>query len=325
MADGQVSKMSELSSKRRVAIVTGASSGVGREFARQLDGGAGGQIDELWLVARSRERLEEVAAQCGHPTRIFALDLTKDESIDVIEAELAEASPTASGSDAKTDFAPSNGEAGATKAAGSPKATAGTAENPPAEPKPLQVTWLVNSAGFGKFGRMWEIGREQNANMVKLNCVALTALCSAALPYMGPGSRIVNLASVAGLMPQPELSVYCATKSFVFDLTRTLDYELRGTGIHATALCPKFMDTRFLESAGEPQAVRRMTSIGFEDVGRAVSRGIAAARKGRAVCIPSPDMRAAYALSKVLPGAAMLRAQDLLFTLRRGPSAPAKP
>ncbi len=275
--------MNEASSKRRIAIIAGASSGVGREFVRQLDDGAGGEIDEFWIVARSQQRLEEVAAQCGHPTRVFSLDLTKDSSIDAIEEALA-------------------------KAASSTQ---------------LQVTWLVNSAGFGKFGKLWEIGREQNASMVKLNCVALTALCSVALPYMAPGSRIVNLASVAGLMPQPELSVYCATKRFVLDLTRTLDYELRGTNIHATAICPKFMDTRFLDSAGVAQAVRRMTSIGFEDVGRAVSRGIAAALKGKAVCIPSADMRAAYTISKVLPGSVMLRAQDALFTLRRGPSTPA--
>ncbi len=272
--------MGGIDGKKRIAIVTGASSGVGREFARQLDAGTGGEVDELWLVARSADRLAEVAASCSHTTRVFPLDLTDDASVDLLASALA-------------------------------------VEND------AQVTWLVNSAGFGRFGRLWNIGREQNTAMVRLNCVAPTALISAALLYMGPGSCIVNLASVAGLMPQPELSVYCATKSFVFDLTRTLDYELRGTGIHATALCPKFMDTRFLESAGEPQAVRRMTSIGFEPVERAVSRGIAAAKKGRAVCIPSADMRAAYALAKVLPGAVVLRAQDLLFTLREGPSVPA--
>ena len=271
--------MGENVGKKRIAIVTGASSGVGREFVRQLDAGAGGEVDELWLVARSADRLAQAAAPCAHPTRVFALDLTEDSSVDVIAASLAETNDA-------------------------------------------QVTWLVNSAGFGRFGRLWDIGREQNAAMVRLNCIALTSLCSVALPHMGPGSRIVNLASVAGLMPQPELSVYCATKSFVLDLTRTLDYELRGTDIHATALCPKFMDTRFLDSAGNSQAVRRMTSIGFEDVERAVSRGIAAAKKGRAVCIPSADMRAAYALSRVLPGEVMLRAQDLLFTLREGPSEP---
>ena len=122
-------------------------------------------------------------------------------------------------------------------------------------------------------------------------------------------------------MPQPELSVYSATKRYVLDLTRTLAYELRGTGIHACALCPKFMDTRFLDRAGDEQAVRRMTSIGFEDVGRAVACGIRAAEKGRVTCIPSPDMRIANAAAKLLPSSVFLRAQDAFFTLAAGPSA----
>ena len=268
---------------RRIAIVTGATSGVGREFVRQLDAGRGGAIDELWLVARSEGRLAEVAASCSHAARVFPLDLVRDESVDAIEAALAQAAATGG----------------------------------------LQVMWLVNSAGFGRFGRVWQIGRAESADMVRLNCVALTQLCSVALGHMAPGSRIVNLASVAGIMVQPELSVYSATKSFVFELTRLLDYELRGTGIHATALCPKFMDTRFLDGAGEPQAVRRMTSIGFEDVRRVVSRGIAAALKGRPYCIPAPDMRACYRLTRLLPCGAVLRLQDALFTLRRGASAAA--
>ena len=266
---------------RRIAIITGATSGVGLEFARQLDAGDGGQLDELWLIARSKERLAATAAQLAHHTRVFSIDLSLDGSADVIESALWEASQHGS----------------------------------------VQIAWLVNSAGFGRFGRLLDIGRRQNAAMVRLNCVALLDLCCIALDYMGPGSRIVNLASVAGLMPQPELSVYCATKSFVFDFTRCLDYELRATGIHAMALCPKFMDTRFLDNAGEPQAVRRMTSIGFEDVGRVVRCAIKAALKGRAYCIPALDMRAAYVLVKLLPSAATLRLQDLIFTLRRGPSA----
>lgn len=269
---------------RRIAIVTGATSGVGREFVRQLDAGRGGTLDELWLVARSQERLAEVAASCSHAARVFPLDLVRDESVDVLEAALAQAA--------------SMGD--------------------------VQVMWLVNSAGFGRFGRVWQVGRTESADMVRLNCVALTQLCSVALGYMAGGSRIVNLASVAGIMVQPELAVYSATKSFVFELTRLLDYELRGTGIHATALCPKFMDTRFLDHAGEPQAVRRMTSIGFEDVRRVVSRGIAAALKGRAYCIPAADMRVCYRLTRLLPCGAVLRLQDALFTLRRGASAAAQ-
>ena len=266
---------------KRIAIITGATSGVGLEFTRQLDAGAGGSLDELWLIARSKDHLAQVAASCEHPTRVFSLDLSQTSSVPVFEAVLNEA----------------------------------------AMQSKLQVAWLVNSAGYGRFGKVQDIGRQDNLGMIRLNCLALVDMCLAVLPHMDAGSRIVNLASVAGLMPQPELSVYCASKSFVFGFTRTLDYELRGTDVHAMALCPKFMDTRFLDNAGDGQAVRRMTSIGFEEVERVVRQAIKTAIKGRAVCITAPDMRAAYALTKLLPAAATLRLHDLLFTLRRGPSA----
>ena len=58
---------------KRVAIVTGASSGLGREFALELDGLQ--VADELWLVARSQEALADVAAQLDTPARIIAADL----------------------------------------------------------------------------------------------------------------------------------------------------------------------------------------------------------------------------------------------------------
>ncbi len=61
---------------KSIAIVTGASSGVGREFVRQFDAGTGGPLDELWLIARRADALEEVAATCVTATRTFALDLT---------------------------------------------------------------------------------------------------------------------------------------------------------------------------------------------------------------------------------------------------------
>ena len=71
-----------------IAIVTGASSGLGRSFIRQLDGQAG--LDEIWGVARRRERMEELAAQLSTPMRPLALDLTKTESVETLRALLQE-------------------------------------------------------------------------------------------------------------------------------------------------------------------------------------------------------------------------------------------
>jgi len=70
--------------RMRIALVTGASSGMGREFARCIDR-TEAEMDEIWLVARRRERLEEAASQLTHPARIIPMDLTKAENIEELE------------------------------------------------------------------------------------------------------------------------------------------------------------------------------------------------------------------------------------------------
>ena len=67
----------------------------------------------------------------------------------------------------------------------------------------------------------------------------------ATLPYMERGSRIIQVASAAAFTPLPHMNVYAATKSFVLHYTRALRWELHGTGITATALCPTWVKTGF--------------------------------------------------------------------------------
>ena len=78
----------------KIAVVTGASSGMGRDFVRQLD--AADTYDEIWVIARRRDRLESLTADVRAPLRILALDLTKQESIEEYNAALAECNPTVS-------------------------------------------------------------------------------------------------------------------------------------------------------------------------------------------------------------------------------------
>lgn len=72
----------------KIAIVTGASSGLGQAFIRQLD--ALGGLDEIWGVARRRERMEKLASELTTPMRSLALDLTKPESIQALKNNLSE-------------------------------------------------------------------------------------------------------------------------------------------------------------------------------------------------------------------------------------------
>ena len=72
----------------KIAIVTGASSGLGRSFIRQLDKQGG--LDEIWGVARRRERMEELSKELSIPMRSLALDLTKAESVETLRSLLKE-------------------------------------------------------------------------------------------------------------------------------------------------------------------------------------------------------------------------------------------
>ena len=73
-----------------IALVTGASSGLGREFVRRIDAGDAGHVDEIWVVARRSDRLEALVRTCKTPVRPFCLDLTDPVSFDIIDAALAE-------------------------------------------------------------------------------------------------------------------------------------------------------------------------------------------------------------------------------------------
>lgn len=76
----------------KIAVVTGASSGIGREFAVQI-AGKYGKMDEIWLIARRKERLIELEKELRIPVRVFAMDLTKDEDIKSFDKCLEELKP----------------------------------------------------------------------------------------------------------------------------------------------------------------------------------------------------------------------------------------
>ena len=247
---------------KNIVIVTGATSGVGREFVRQLDGTLFGKIDEIWAVARSAQDLARLADETYAHVRPFALDLTREGAAAAIEDALAEEQA---------------GDEG------------------------VCVKWLVNSAGCGWFGPAQDMPAEVAARMVRLNCLALTELVGGVLPFMQPGSRIVNMASVAAWLPLPGMGLYAATKRFVLDLTRGLNEDLRGTGISATAVCPKAVKTGFWDDAGADEAKGIGFFFGCERVYDVVRRALRAAEAGCGAVVTDPGMKVACAAFQVLP------------------------
>ena len=73
---------------KTIAIVTGASSGIGKEFFLSLKGK--NPVDEIWVIARGEDKLKALQAETETPIRVFPLDLSKTEAIPVIENALKE-------------------------------------------------------------------------------------------------------------------------------------------------------------------------------------------------------------------------------------------
>jgi len=118
---------------------------------------------------------------------------------------------------------------------------------------------LVNSAGIGIAGAIADLPTKHLDLQLDINLRGLVLVTQAAIPLLRESHGwIVNLASIAGTLPSPGLSIYGATKAAVISLTRTLNEELDADGVRAIALCPGFVDTPMAEWSGiDPEAMIR--------------------------------------------------------------------
>lgn len=117
----------------------------------------------------------------------------------------------------------------------------------------LQISTLVNNAGFATFGDVAEIDPDRMSREVELNVVALTDLTRALIPQMIDRGRgaVINIASTAAFQPIPGMAVYAATKGYVLQFTVALWAELKKTGVRALCVCPGPTETEFFTAAGD--------------------------------------------------------------------------
>jgi NAD(P)-dependent dehydrogenase (short-subunit alcohol dehydrogenase family) len=112
---------------------------------------------------------------------------------------------------------------------------------------------LVNSAGIGIGGAVESLQTKHIDLQLAINLRGLLIVTRESIPLL-KASRgwIVNLASIAGTMPTPGLTVYGATKAAVIAVTRSQNAELEGDGVRSIAICPGFVDTPMAEWSGLP-------------------------------------------------------------------------
>lgn len=206
---------------------------MGKEFALQIAHDT--DADELWLIARRRNKLKDVCAQIHASTnsactrsslkvKPVTLDICGREGVYAF-AETLEKEKT------RGDFT---------------------------------IALLVNNAGFGTYGPFENTRVERELAMIELNCTSLTGLCGVSLPYMKSGSAIINTASLAAFLPLGNFAVYGATKAYVLSFTMALAAEVKERGIHVCALCPGPVSTEFahVASNGARREVRHGINAG---------------------------------------------------------------
>jgi hypothetical protein len=252
------------------ALVTGASSGIGREIARKLGSFGTGLV----LVARDTDRLEalagEIAAPAGEGDAARGAGPGPRPTVEVLGADLADPDELAA------------------------------VEARLADPeRPIDL--LVNNAGFGTYGAFADLPIDGEEREIRVNVVAVVRLAHAALAAMREQGRgtIVNVSSVAGLQPTPGNATYGATKAFVASFSEALHGEAKAAGVHVTAALPGFTRTEFAERAGIEG--RPIPSFAWQSAEDCAALIIDAARAGRSFVVPGALNKALVALSTPVP------------------------
>lgn len=244
----------------KIAIVTGASSGLGKEFVIQL--AKDKRIREIWVIARRRDCLEQLKKQ------------VKNKHIRVLSMNLLNRGDRLKYKELLDKYQP-------------------------------DVKVMVNGAGFGKLGTFMEISETDNNDMTALNCEALVHMSQMTIPYMSSNSQLIQVASMAGVMPQPGMAVYAASKSFVLSFSRALRSELRPQRISVIAVCPGPVKTEFWNIASEtgPNPYRKATMATAK---RVIAKALRDAYADKEISIYGITMNLLSVVAKIIPHKFML-------------------
>jgi short-subunit dehydrogenase len=164
---------------------------------------------------------------------------------------------------------------------------------------------LINNAGLGDYGEFASAQWGRIEAMLRVNIEALTRLTHLMLPAMirGGGGAVLNVSSLASLLPIPDFAVYAATKAYVTSFSEALRIELRDHGIRVLAVCPGPVHTGFGEVAqrGGNQPKIPGYECFYVPKEQVVAESLAALDRGRARVYPGLRTAAAALLISAVP------------------------
>jgi NAD(P)-dependent dehydrogenase (short-subunit alcohol dehydrogenase family) len=211
----------------RVAFITGASSGLGAQFARTLAGAGAAVV----LASRRVEKLKELRAMIdgeGGDAHVIELDVTDHDSI---KSAVAHAE-TEVGS---IDILINNSGVSTTQRL--------------QDVSPRDYDFIFDTNVKGAFFVAQEVGKR------------MLARAKGSAPGNYTGGRIVNVASMAGLRVLPQIGVYCMSKSAVIQMTKAMALEWGKFGINVNALCPGYIDTEINHHHWQTEAGQKLVQM----------------------------------------------------------------
>jgi Short-chain dehydrogenases of various substrate specificities len=256
----------------KIAIVTGASSGLGEEMVNQI-ASRYRKLDEIWVIARREDKLVNLKATETTPLRILPYDITKEENVQKLKVLLEKEKPN--------------------------------------------IRLLANIAGYGKVGKFDEIAYDDTLGMIDVNCKALTAITYVCLPYLKKESKVMQFASVAAFLAQPNMAVYAATKSYVLSLARALNVELKSRKITVTAVCPGPVETEFFQIACRTkEEVQYFKKLFMANKTKVVRKALVDTHCGVEVSVYGLPMNILRGASKIIPQKALIKGQEILARVK---------
>lgn len=241
------------------ALVTGASSGIGKEIALYL---ASFGYD-LYVVSRNKNKLEKIFQECPGKVEVIELDLRKREDCEKLYKML--------------------------------------------QGKDIDI--LVNNAGFGDCGNFTETDLEKELDMINLNIRSYHILMKKFLQdfVKKDRGRILNVASMAGVMPGPYMATYYATKAYILNLSLAVAEELKldHSNVRISVFCPGPVKTKFNDVAN---VHFKIGSISAEKAARVAVDGMFL---NKLVIVPN-NMKVNYALTKIAPIGLTLRVNSMV-------------